>query len=400
MKKKEATNETQAPILTEPRRLKLHRFCIVAVAILSKPRRLKLQAMQNAEIGHDLCVLHRLKLRAPGFGVVHSTWYMCSVDDPMGWDLLVNYYSSLFFTASPIEFDSVLGGMETRVSAEMNDELLRPFESREVQFSLKQMDAETAPRQDGFPPLCYKQYCNKVGMEVSEGNAHKREKATPITDGGTSYYNMFDANYDTLVWALQKNGFGNLPIIVGEIGWPTDGDRNANIEYAQQFNQDFMTHILGGRGTPMRPGAVDVYLFSLIDEDAKSVQPGNFERQWGIFNYDGSTKYQLNLGTTNSGALVAARGVKYLDQKWCVMKPSAKLDDPQVSPSVSYACGLADCTTLGYGTSCANLDARVGSCKFPVMIEPYYGGTERTVGSLQKPVILASGLILFLPKIL
>ena len=171
------------------------------------------------------------------------------------------------------------------------------------------------------------------------------------------------------------------------------------------------------------------------NEDAKSVQPGNFERHWGIFNYDGSAKYQLNLGATNSGALVAARGVKYLDRKWCVMKPSAKLDDPDVSPSVSYACGLADCTTLGYGTSCGNLDGRgnvsyafnsyyqrnnqldgackfpnvsmitktdpsVGSCKFPVMIEPYYGGTKRTVGSLQKPVILASGLILFLLKIL
>ena len=78
------------------------------------------------------------------------------------------------------------------------------------------------------------------------------------------------------MWALQKNGFGNLPIIVGEIGWPTDGHRNANIQYAQRFNQGFMTHILGGKGTPMRPGAVDVYLFSLIDEDAKSVQPGNF----------------------------------------------------------------------------------------------------------------------------
>ena len=69
---------------------------------------------------------------------------------------------------------------------------------------------------------------------------------------------MFDANYDTLVWALQKNGFGNFPIIVGEIGWPTDGDRNANIEYAQWFNHDFMTHILARKGTPMRPGAVDV----------------------------------------------------------------------------------------------------------------------------------------------
>ena len=30
------------------------------------------------------------------------------------------------------------------------------------------MDAETAPRQDGFPLLFYKQYCDKVGMEVLE----------------------------------------------------------------------------------------------------------------------------------------------------------------------------------------------------------------------------------------
>ncbi|KAK2646142.1 hypothetical protein Ddye_021337 [Dipteronia dyeriana] len=34
--------------------------------------------------------------------------------------------------------------------------------------------------------------------------------SSPIDDGGTSYYNMFDANHDTLVPALQKNGFGNL----------------------------------------------------------------------------------------------------------------------------------------------------------------------------------------------
>ncbi|XP_010536989.1 PREDICTED: glucan endo-1,3-beta-glucosidase 6 [Tarenaya hassleriana] len=233
--------------------------------------------------------------------------------------------------------------------------------------------------------------------------------SSPLNDGGTYYYNMFDANHDTLVHALQKNGFGNMPIIVGEIGWPTDGDRNANIEYARRFNQGFMSHISGGKGTPMRPGPIDVYLFSLIDEDAKSIQPGNFERHWGIFTYDGRPKYQLNLGTTNSGALIPAKGVRYLEQKWCIMKPNAKLDDPQVAPSVSYACGLGDCTSLGYGTSCGNLDARGnisyafnsyfqiqdqqdsackfpnismiiktdpsrGSCKFPIMIEPYYGG--------------------------
>ncbi|KAL0875540.1 hypothetical protein Bca101_025245 [Brassica carinata] len=137
----------------------------------------------------------------------------------------------------------------------------------------------------------------------------------PVSDGGTFYYNVFDANYDTLVHALEKKGFGNMPIIVGEIGWPTDGDRNANVEYARKFNQGFMAHISGGKGTPRRPGPIDAYLFSLIDEDAKSVQPGYFERHWGIFTFDGLPKYALNLGTTNTGALIQAKGVRYLQRK-------------------------------------------------------------------------------------
>ncbi|XAR57658.1 Glucan endo-1,3-beta-D-glucosidase [Bertholletia excelsa] len=177
-----------------------------------------------------------------------------------------------------------------------------------------------------------------------------------LNDNGRIYDNVFDANHDTLVWALQKNGYGNLSIIVGEIGWPTDGNINANIRYAQRFNQGFMSHM--AKGTPMRPGAVDAYLFSLIDEDAKSIEPGNFERHWGIFNYDGTPKYNLSINSGNTGGgLVAAKNVRYLAQQWCVMLPSASLDDSQVAPSVSYACSHADCTSLGYGASCANLNA-------------------------------------------
>ncbi|KAK1366286.1 Glucan endo-1,3-beta-D-glucosidase [Heracleum sosnowskyi] len=255
--------------------------------------------------------------------------------------------------------------------------------------------------------------------------------SSPILDNGASYNNMFDANYDTLVWALKKNGFPDMPIIVGEVGWPTDGDRNANSMLAQRFNQGFMSHIAGGKGTPMRNGPISVYLFSLIDEDEKSVQPGNFERHWGIFTYDGLPKYALNLGTTNSGVLVPARNVQYLERKWCVMKPSASPEDPQVAQSVSYACGLADCTCLGYGTSCGNLDERgnisyafnsyyqknnqldtackfpglsmitktdpsVGSCRFGLMIQPYYAGAGRTFGCIQKRwSFLSAAIVLF-----
>lgn len=245
--------------------------------------------------------------------------------------------------------------------------------------------------------------------------------ATPLNDGGTYYYNMFDANYDTLVQALQKNGFGNLPIIIGEIGWPTDGDRNANLNYAQRFTQGFMQRISGGKGTPLRPGPIDAYLFSWIDEDAKSIQPGNFERHWGIFSFDGQAKYSLNLGTTNTG-LIPAKGVNRLEQKWCIFKPDARLDAAHVADTVSYACSLADCTALGYQTSCGNLDARgnisyaynsyyqinnqldeackfsglatvtrsdpsVGSCKFTIQIQEYYGAASQELGSIGKTFV-------------
>lgn len=202
-----------------------------------------------------------------------------------------------------------------------------------------------------------------------------------INDNGRVYDNVFDANYDTLLWALQKNGFGNMPVIVGEIGWPTDGDRNANIRYAQRFNQGFMSHLSGGKGTPLRPGAVDAYLFSLIDEDAKSIQPGNFERHWGIFNYDGTPKYNLSLGS-NSGGLVAASGVRYLAQQWCVMAPSASLDSPDIAESVSYACANADCTCLGYGTSCADLDPR-GNISYA--FNSYYQQNNQLASACQFP---------------
>ncbi|CAL9106684.1 unnamed protein product [Musa acuminata var. zebrina] len=182
--------------------------------------------------------------------------------------------------------------------------------------------------------------------------------SSAVVDGSVTYSNMFDANLDTLVWAMKKNGFPNLPIIVGEIGWPTDGDMNANVQYAQKFNQGFMNHISSGQGTPMRAGPIDAYLFSLIDEDQKSIQPGNFERHWGIYTYDGWPKYQLNLGTMKTGTLLRAKNIQYLDKKWCVLKPSVNLDNSKVAPSISYACANADCTSLGYKTSCGDLDAR------------------------------------------
>jgi hypothetical protein len=122
--------------------------------------------------------------------------------------------------------------------------------------------------------------------------------ANNIVDGSHVYTNVFDASYDGLVTALTNTGFPTLPIIIGEIGWPTDGVFDANIQFAQSFMSQLVTHMLSGTGTPLRPGVLNGYLFSLLDEDAKSILPGPFERHWGIFNYDGSIKYTLDLTGT------------------------------------------------------------------------------------------------------
>ncbi|PIA54033.1 hypothetical protein AQUCO_00900540v1 [Aquilegia coerulea] len=179
-----------------------------------------------------------------------------------------------------------------------------------------------------------------------------------IPDNGVTYTNVFDANFDTLVSALKAVGLGNMPILVGEVGWPTDGDKNANVGYAQRFYTGLLQRLGAKQGTPLRPENIEVYLFGLIDEDAKSIAPGNFERHWGIFKYDGQPKFPMDLSGQNQNRyLVSAKKVDYLPQEWCVFNPNAK-DLSRLGENINYACTFSDCTSLGYGSSCNNLDAQ------------------------------------------
>ncbi|KAF0923775.1 hypothetical protein E2562_006733 [Oryza meyeriana var. granulata] len=184
--------------------------------------------------------------------------------------------------------------------------------------------------------------------------------SSPVVDNGIQYTNVFDANFDTLVSALTAAGVGGLPIFVGEVGWPTDGDKHARADLAQRFYAGLLRKLAANAGTPLRPNQyVEVYLFSLVDEDAKSVAPGNFERHWGILRYDGQPKYAMDLtGQGRNTALVAARGVSYLPRAWCVLNPGATPDAmSRIGDNVNYACTYADCTSLGYGSTCNGMDA-------------------------------------------
>ncbi|KAI8535995.1 hypothetical protein RHMOL_Rhmol10G0220400 [Rhododendron molle] len=180
--------------------------------------------------------------------------------------------------------------------------------------------------------------------------------AKPLQDKGITYTNMFDANLDTLVWSLRKAGVPKLDIIVGEAGWPTDGDKDANVKYAKRFYDGFLKKIASNKGTPLRPGHMEAYLFGLLDEDMKSIAPGNFERHWGIFRFDGQPKFEMDFtGKGNDKMPVAAKDVQYLAKRWCVFNKDVK-NMSLVAPNMNYACSAADCTPLGYGSSCNNLD--------------------------------------------
>lgn len=189
-------------------------------------------------------------------------------------------------------------------------------------------------------------------------------QAAPVLDGAISYTNVFDANFDTLVSALRAVGHGDLPIFIGEVGWPTDGDRRATAALAERFYNGLLKRLAANTGTPLRPNQyMEVYLFGLLDEDVKSVAPGAFERHWGILRFDGQPKFPIDLtGQGQNTMLVPAKGVDYLPRTWCVYNGNAK-DTSKLAENVNFACTFADCTALGYGSTCAGMDA-IGNASY------------------------------------
>ncbi|KAK2968684.1 hypothetical protein RJ640_013102 [Escallonia rubra] len=180
--------------------------------------------------------------------------------------------------------------------------------------------------------------------------------AKPVQDKNIQYMNMFDANLDTLVWSLKKSGAPNVKVMVGEIGWPTDGNKNANVKMAKKFYDGLLRKLATNKGTPLHPGYIEVYLFSLTDENQKSVAPGNFERHWGVFRYDGQPKFPMDFsGNGNDKMPIGAKNVQYLPAQWCVFNKDIK-NMSLVTNNIQYACSQSDCTSLNYGSICNNLD--------------------------------------------
>ncbi|KAI4379568.1 hypothetical protein MLD38_005848 [Melastoma candidum] len=113
-----------------------------------------------------------------------------------------------------------------------------------------------------------------------------------VTDGTLKYQNMFDAMVDAFYAAMEREGFSNLGVIVGETGWPNAGNGEITTpQLAQTYNKNFVNKILAGIGTPKRPHCpLDGYIFAMFNENQKAA---GVEQHWGLFNPDQTPVYPL-----------------------------------------------------------------------------------------------------------
>ncbi|CAI9092924.1 OLC1v1028292C1 [Oldenlandia corymbosa var. corymbosa] len=114
----------------------------------------------------------------------------------------------------------------------------------------------------------------------------------PEFDQSLGYDNMFDATVDAFIYAMEREGFVGIPVVVTETGWPTAGGNAASAENALAYNGNVVKRSLNNLGTPKRPGiGVEVFLFDLFDESDKGGE--EVERHFGIFKLDGHKAYEI-----------------------------------------------------------------------------------------------------------
>ncbi|GAV86453.1 Glyco_hydro_17 domain-containing protein/X8 domain-containing protein [Cephalotus follicularis] len=216
---------------------------------------------------------------------------------------------------------------------------------------------------NAYPYFAFRDSPDTVNLEYALlGNA------TGVHDPkGYVYTNMLDAQVDAIRSAIYSLGYGNrsIEITVSESGWPSKGDSNdtaATPQNAKTYNTMLIERAQSDKGTPMRPkDNIHIFVFALFNENKKG--GGVSERNFGIFNGDGSKVYDVDLscqfcsneGTTfgfNEKVSSGARGPSV----WCVAKPHS--DEKVLQAVLDFCCGPGgvDCREVYEGSDCFDPD--------------------------------------------
>ena len=81
-------------------------------------------------------------------------------------EVVVSYFEKLYITSNPDKILEVVEAIDPKVSAEMNQSLIKQFSRDEVEAALKQMHSSKSPSPDGMHALFYQKYWDVVGSDV------------------------------------------------------------------------------------------------------------------------------------------------------------------------------------------------------------------------------------------
>ncbi|XP_042493664.1 glucan endo-1,3-beta-D-glucosidase-like [Macadamia integrifolia] len=215
---------------------------------------------------------------------------------------------------------------------------------------------------NAYPYFAYRDNPSRIDLQYALlGNS-----STGVKDPkGYAYTNMLDAQIDAVRSAIDALGFGNrsIGITVSESGWPSKGDSGdtaATSENAKTYNTRLIERAESNRGTPMSPkDVVEVFVFALFNENQK--EGGVSERNFGIFNGDGSKVYELDLSckfcSSNGEGKLSGFGEKGSSgprgaSVWCVAKPHA--DEKVLQAVLDFCCGPGgvDCNDVFQSGGC------------------------------------------------
>ncbi|KAJ4963452.1 hypothetical protein NE237_023391 [Protea cynaroides] len=129
-----------------------------------------------------------------------------------------------------------------------------------------------------YPYFAYAAEPENVRLDYAQFTA----EGAVVQDGSLSYSNLFDATVDAFIWSMEKVGFPNVDVAIGESGWPSAGNgRFTTPDLARTYNQNFMNHVIQSRGTPKRPNKyMDAHIFAMFNENLK---PAGTEQNYGLF---------------------------------------------------------------------------------------------------------------------
>ncbi|KAJ1454258.1 glycoside hydrolase [Pelagophyceae sp. CCMP2097] len=170
------------------------------------------------------------------------------------------------------------------------------------------------------PYLAWRQWYYDISLDYALMAKREAIDAPQFVDDGSghAYWNLFDAMLDAVRWALARESFGDLEVVVGAVGWPSgippsvsrDGrlgygdsgngaDVGATVFNAAMFNSRLAHHVgacdaIASPPQTLHGGCVNVYIHEATDSGA-GVSSGD-GMDWGLCSSAGRLKYSLQSG--------------------------------------------------------------------------------------------------------